>query len=158
MKRRSFLKTAAALVPASGFEAFALAQTASTPKNDQVHLVPNGEDRLGESHSRGYSSILFKAMPNETNNGLLIIEHTHLVKGGPPLHLHVRQEEWFYVVEGEVLMQVGDSRHHLRPGDSILGRPSALMRPEGEPTRTSGGAGWRRLETEIPTSRQGSRM
>jgi mannose-6-phosphate isomerase-like protein (cupin superfamily) len=121
MKRRSFLKTAAALVPASGFEAFALAQTASTPKNDQVHLVPNGEDRLGESHSRGYSSILFKAMPNETNNGLLIIEHTHLVKGGPPLHLHVRQEEWFYVVEGEVLMQVGDSRHHLRPGDSILG-------------------------------------
>ena len=84
-------------------------------------MVPAGEDRFGEAHSRGYSSILFKVMPRETDGGLFIIEHTNLVKGGPPFHLHVHQEEWFYVVEGEVLFQVGDSRKRLRAGDSILG-------------------------------------
>ena len=121
MKRRSFLKTAAALVPTAGFEQFVLSQAAAAPAADAPHLVPSGEDRLGETHSRGYSSILFKVLPRETNGGLFIIEHNHLVKGGPPLHLHPYQEEWFYVVEGEVAFQVGDARKHLRSGDSILG-------------------------------------
>jgi quercetin dioxygenase-like cupin family protein len=123
MKRRSFLKTAAALVPASGFPALALAQAAaSSPSSERVHLVPAGEDRMGESHSRGFSSILFKVLPSETGAGLFVIEHTNLVKGGPPLHLHLHQEEWFYVVEGTVLFQVGDGRKTLRAGDSLLGR------------------------------------
>ena len=117
MKRRSFLRAAAALFPT----AFALGQVASSPSSEQLHVVPAGEDRFGEAHSRGYSSILFKVMPRETDGGLFIIEHANLVKGGPPFHLHVHQEEWFYVVEGEVLFQVGDSRKRLRAGDSILG-------------------------------------
>lgn len=60
-------------------------------------------------------------MPNETGAGLFVIEHKNLVKGGPPLHLHLHQEEWFYVVEGVVLFQIGDGRKTLRAGDSILG-------------------------------------
>lgn len=121
MKRRSFLKSAAALVPASGYPALAFSQATSSPSSERVHLVPAGEDRLGELHSRGYSSILFKVMPSETGAGLFVIEHTNLVKGGPPLHLHLHQEEWFYVVEGTVLFQIGDGRKTLRAGDSILG-------------------------------------
>ena len=37
------------------------------------------------------------------------------------MHLHLSQEEYFYVLEGEVVFQVGDSRKHLRTGDSIVG-------------------------------------
>jgi len=121
MKRRSFLKTAAALFPAAGLESFALAQTPAPSQSDQPHVIPAGEDRLGESHSRGYSSILFKVLPRETSNGMFVIEHLNLIKGGPPLHLHLHQEEYFYVVEGEVNFQIGDSRKRLKPGDSILG-------------------------------------
>jgi quercetin dioxygenase-like cupin family protein len=122
MKRRAFLKTAAALVPAPGFPALAFAQAAASAQTaERVHLVPAGEDRLGESHSRGFSSILFKVLPSETGAGLFVIEHKNLVKGGPPLHLHLYQEEWFYVVEGTVLFQVGDVRKTLRGGDSLLG-------------------------------------
>jgi len=121
MKRRSFLKTAAALFPAAGLESFALAQTHAPSQSDQPHVIPAGEDRLGESHSRGYSSILFKVLPRETSNGMFVIEHLNLIKGGPPLHLHLHQEEYFYVVEGEVNFQIGDSRKRLKPGDSILG-------------------------------------
>ncbi len=121
MKRRSFLTTAAALLPAAGFEAFALAQASSAPSAAEVHLVSAGQDRMGEVHSRGFSSILFKVLPRETNAGLFILEHANLMKGGPPLHLHPHQEEWFYLIEGEVLFQIGEQRKQLHPGDSILG-------------------------------------
>jgi mannose-6-phosphate isomerase-like protein (cupin superfamily) len=121
MERRSFLKTAAALFPVAGVPAFALHEEAGLSVSDQIHVVTAGQDRLGETHSRGFSSILFKVLPSETNGGLFVIEHAHMVKGGPPLHLHVRQEEWFYVIEGEVMFQVGDGRKLLRAGDSILG-------------------------------------
>jgi mannose-6-phosphate isomerase-like protein (cupin superfamily) len=121
LKRRSFLKTAAALFPAAGVQAFALNHGPVTSSSDQIHLVTAGQDRLGEVHSRGYSSILFKVLPRETNGGLFVIEHAGLVKGGPPLHMHLHQEEWFYVMEGEVLFQIGESRKKLGAGDSVLG-------------------------------------
>ena len=117
MKRRSFLRTAAALLPVAGFEAFAQAPAIPSPGA----LVPAGQDRQREYHSRGTSTILFKVLSEETNCGLFILEHANMTKGGPPLHCHLHQEEWFYVIEGKVLFQVGDSRKELGPGDSILG-------------------------------------
>jgi len=120
MKRRAFLFSAAALLPAAELPSLALAQLVSPPPATP-HLVPAGEDRLGEPHSRGYSSILFKVLPSETNGGLFIVEHLNLTQGGPPLHMHLHQEEWFYIVEGAVDFQIGDSRNQLRAGDSILG-------------------------------------
>lgn len=121
MKRRSFLKTAAALLPAAGMQTFALNQGPASSAADPVQVVTAGQDRLGEVHSRGYSTILFKVLARETNDGLFIIEHAGLVKGGPPLHMHLHQEEWFRVMEGEVLFQIGDGRKRLRAGDSVLG-------------------------------------
>ena len=51
----------------------------------------------------------------------MIIEHTNLMPNtGPALHMHLSQEEWFYVMEGEVRFQVGDRRLRLGPGESIL--------------------------------------
>ena len=120
MKRRTFLRSAAALFPAVGLEPFAIPQAPPAPNAD-LHVVPAGQDRFGEAHSRGFSSILFKVMPSETKGGLFIIEHANLVKGGPPFHLHPHQEEWFYVMEGEVIFQIGETRKQLRAGDSILG-------------------------------------
>jgi quercetin dioxygenase-like cupin family protein len=121
MERRSFLKATAALLPAAGLRDFALAQAAAASPSEEIHIVGAGQDRFGESHSRGYSSILFKVAPRETNGGLFVIEHANLVKGGPPLHKHLHQEEWFYVMEGEVVFQIGDTRHRLRSGESVLG-------------------------------------
>jgi quercetin dioxygenase-like cupin family protein len=121
MKRRSFLKSAAAVLPTVGLQSFAIGQTSAPPPPGPIHPVDAGHDRFGETHSLGYSSILFKTVPRETNDGLFIIEHTNMTKGGPPLHLHPHQEEWFYVMEGEVLFQIGDTRKLLHLGDSILG-------------------------------------
>ena len=35
---------------------------------------------------------------------------------GPPLHVHDQTDECFYVVEGHLLIQVGQERHDLGPG------------------------------------------
>lgn len=82
-------------------------------------LVPAGEDRLGEHHGLGISTIDFKTIA--PGGGLLVLENTFHAKGGPPRHLHLEQDEWFYVLEGEFVIEVGDERHVLRPGDSVLG-------------------------------------
>jgi quercetin dioxygenase-like cupin family protein len=82
-------------------------------------LVPAGEDRLGERHGLGVSTIDFKLIA--PNGGLLVLENTFHAKGGPPRHLHLEQDEWFYALEGEFVIEVGDERYALRPGDSVLG-------------------------------------
>jgi quercetin dioxygenase-like cupin family protein len=121
MKRRSFLKSAAAAFPAAGLREFALGQAASAPASGEVHPVGAGQDRLGETHSLGFSTILFKVLTQDTGSGLFVIEHKNLGHGGPPVHIHPHQDEWFYVMEGEVLFQVGGERETLRAGESVLG-------------------------------------
>jgi mannose-6-phosphate isomerase-like protein (cupin superfamily) len=125
MKRRSFLKASAALIPAAGLKSFALeqisAQAAAAPPAGEIHVVGSGQDRFGESRSLGFSSIHFKVSTRDSNGGLFVIEHENLIKGGPPVHIHFHQNEWFFVMEGEVLFQVGNERKLLRSGESVLG-------------------------------------
>jgi len=121
MHRRSFLKAATAAIPAAGMQDFLAAQATQTPSTPpELHVVAAGADRFGHPHSMGFSSILFKVSGTETGGRLFIIEHTHLMPGGPPLHLHLNQEEWFYVMDGAVDFQVGEQRLHLRAGESVL--------------------------------------
>ncbi|MGC2299909.1 MAG: cupin domain-containing protein [Acidobacteriaceae bacterium] len=121
MKRRRFLQSTAALFPFAFADHSLLERAALAADEPQVHLVPAQQDRLGEQHTRGFSKIAFKVLPKETGGGLFLIEHNDMQKGGPPLHLHYAQEEWFYIVEGTLLFQVGDQRVELKPGDSVLG-------------------------------------
>jgi mannose-6-phosphate isomerase-like protein (cupin superfamily) len=141
MKRRSFLASglmsAAGVLPAAALGDFALAQAAEA-NSKEVHVVGAGSDRLGEHHSRGFSTILFKALPAESNGGLFVIEHQNLIHGGPPFHYHLNQEEYFYVLEGEVVFQVGDVRKKLVTGESVVGPrgiPHAFCGSDSKPGR-----------------------
>ncbi len=137
LKRRSFLMSAAAFLPVAGFDPMALAGIPGVDASKPGEVIGAGKDRLGETHSRGYSSILFKVLPRETGNGLFVIEHMNLVNGGPPLHKHLHQEEYFYLISGEVRFAVGDQRLTLRAGDSILGPrgiPHTFAAIEGKPS------------------------
>lgn len=82
-------------------------------------LLTAGADRFGEQRSLGISTIAFKVTtPNPGD--VFILENTFLAKGGPARHLHYEQEEWFYILEGEFLFEVGDERFRLKPGESLL--------------------------------------
>jgi len=125
MRRRTFLRSAAAAVPALGLHDLLAAQQSTTqpatpPSGQDLHVVGSGLDRMGQHHTQGFSSMLFKVMPSETGGGLFLIEHEDLKPGGPALHRHLYQEEWFYVMEGKVAFQVGDQRLQLHSGDSVL--------------------------------------
>ena len=119
MQRRSFLKTAAAAVPALGLHNL-IAQPVSSAPQIELHVVGDGKDRFGQLHSMNGGSLQFKVASSETAGQLFIIEHIHMLPGGPSLHLHFSQEEWFYVMEGKVAFQVGDRRLELGPGESVL--------------------------------------
>ncbi len=119
--RRSFLRSAAALAPAAALHNL-LAQTPAAPASPALHPVGAGQDRTGHVHSLGFSSLAFKVLTADTGGNLFIIEHRNLMPNtGPALHLHYSQDEWFYVMEGEVAFQVGGESIHLRSGESVLG-------------------------------------
>ena len=120
MKRRNFLKSAASAFPFALSQPFALATESSDFPIKEAHLVRAGQDIDSEPRSLGFSRISFKTSSHETGGNLFLIEHSNLLPGGPPLHLHLEQEEWFYVMEGEVLFQVGVKRLLLKSGDSVL--------------------------------------
>lgn len=56
----------------------------------------------------------------DTEGDLCIYNTTRQEKGGPALHFHHQQDEWFYVVKGQFLVQVGEDRFMLNPGDSAF--------------------------------------
>lgn len=124
MERRSFLRGVSAILPAMSLQEMLAreveAQSAATSAGG-VHVVGAGKDRFDHPHTMGFSSgMLFKVSGSDTNGGLFVMEHTHLTPGGPPLHLHLQQEEWFYVMAGEVTFQVGEQRVRLGAGESVL--------------------------------------
>ncbi|HEV8191409.1 MAG TPA: cupin domain-containing protein [Ktedonobacterales bacterium] len=83
-----------------------------------LHIAA-GEDRYGERRGLGISTIDFK-VAGQGNGGLFILENTFHAKGGPARHLHYDQDEWFYTLEGAFLIEVGQERIKLYPGDSLL--------------------------------------
>lgn len=90
-----------------------------SPAGNSALWVAAGEDRFGEHRGLGVSAIDFK-MSSQDGSGLFVLENTFHAKGGPARHLHHDQEEWFYVLEGEFLFEVGQERFRLNPGDSLL--------------------------------------
>ena len=66
-------------------------------------------------------TIDIKVSSQESSGSLLVVEMTHRAKGGPPLHLHRDQDEWFFVNEGEYILEVGGKRELLKPGESRFG-------------------------------------
>src|SRR5690348_1637116 len=81
--------------------------------------VAAGADCFGEARGLGVSTIQFK-VAGQGSEGLFVLENTFHAKGGPARHLHYDQDEWFYVVEGEFLMEAGNERFALHPGDALL--------------------------------------
>ncbi len=56
----------------------------------------------------------------DTDGDLLIYNTVRQDKGGPAFHLHYKQDEWFYVINGEFIVKVGDETFTLNAGDSAF--------------------------------------
>ena len=93
-------------------------------EGSKIHAtyVPTGGTRSRSQHDirLAGTAIDIKVSALDTNSGLAVCELIDVHKGGPARHLHHEQEEWFYVVEGAYVIEVGDERYELGPGDSVL--------------------------------------
>lgn len=58
----------------------------------------------------------FLATGEDTNGKYALWEAILPPGGGPPPHVHSREEEGFFVLEGEITFQVGDQRYVASPG------------------------------------------
>lgn len=92
---------------------------AETPS--QGFWVGRDRDRSGSAHDLGIGTLAFKVATADSRGALLVVELVHHTRGGPPRHLHRDQDELFYVVEGEYLLEVGRERRRLGPGDCAFG-------------------------------------
>lgn len=115
MQRRKFILTSMATVPAVN----ALAQTITEEKKGIV--VKSGESRFGEQTKLGgLSPNDIKVSAKDTDGQLAVFEYIGKEKGGPPLHIHPKQDEIFFILEGEYLFQVGETKYQLKMGDTIF--------------------------------------
>ncbi|MGB9632365.1 MAG: quercetin 2,3-dioxygenase [Chloroflexaceae bacterium] len=81
-------------------------------------------DRARLDRSLWYSGYLLTllATGEETGGRFSLVEEVGRrgVSADAPLHLHTREEEGFYVLEGEVAFYVGDEVIHATPGSYVL--------------------------------------
>ncbi len=119
MQRRKFIATAAASIPA-----IALGGNLSAPeiRTDKGFVVKENESRFKESTVLfgGTSPNDIKVSSKDTDGKLTVFEYIGNVKGGPPLHIHYKQDEIFFIVEGEYTFKVGESIYQLKKGDTIF--------------------------------------
>ena len=124
LPRRSFLRSAAALLPTVSLARFLRADPTiadePTPVSTQKPLARE-EDRYAVKRALPNGTTTFKVSSKDCQNDFFAMEHHHTAKGGPPLHRHHIEDEWFYVLEGEYRVRVGDTLHTLHAGDSVLG-------------------------------------
>ena len=119
MKRKEFLLTTAAVIPA-----LLIAQNdpvQKTERTDKGCVVNASESRFNEKTLIGGKNPNdIKVSQKDTNGDLTVFEYTGNEKGGPPLHIHPHQDEIFFIVKGEYLFQVGNDKYTSKSGDTIF--------------------------------------
>lgn len=79
-------------------------------------LLNNGEGKsfwvLGDLYT-------FKATGKETNGQFTIMDQVIQPQGGPPPHIHHREDEAFYILEGRFSFLCGDKQNELEAGSFV---------------------------------------
>ncbi len=120
MKRRNFLKLpiAATMLTATAWGAESKApheERAGTGFRVKAQKARREEELLIMG-----GRFALKVSSRDTGGELCIYDTIRQAKGGPALHRHHFQDEWFYVLRGEFIVQVGTSTFTLQPGDSAF--------------------------------------
>lgn len=122
MKRSSFLKFCLAVgsIASAPFKI-----DAKSPAKDRLKkgvIVANGKDRFDKPLSLFEGDKFYcKVSGKDTDGDLYIFDSTRLKEGGPPLHYHYAQDEWWYIISGEYLVKVGEETYHAKAGDCVFG-------------------------------------
>ncbi len=80
----------------------------------------------------------FLATGDETDGKYALWEAIVPPGGGPPPHVHSREQEVFYILEGEITFQIGDRKLVAGPGmfaNMPIGTPHSFKNESGRPAK-----------------------
>jgi quercetin dioxygenase-like cupin family protein len=80
----------------------------------------------------------FLATGEDTNSKYTLFEPFVSPGGGPPPHVHSREEEGFFVLEGEITFTIGDKRLVASVGmfaNMPVGTPHSFKNESGKPAK-----------------------
>jgi quercetin dioxygenase-like cupin family protein len=120
MKRRSFPKFPSTAGAPAATDRIAEGEQVSQEGAGEGFLVPAQKNRYSQEPLIMGGQIDLKISGRDTNGALCVCDTIRLSKGGPALHRHHSQDEWFYVIRGEFIVRVGDVSFTLHPGDSAF--------------------------------------
>ena len=77
----------------------------------------------GEGDARWFLEFLvtIKSSAQTTDGGVAVVEHLAPRGAGSPLHVHHRDDEWFYVIDGELTFWVGGQVINAPAGSFVYG-------------------------------------
>ena len=92
----------------------------STTTNTAAKPIALGQ---GEGEALWFLGVLatIKASAETTDGRVAVIEHLAPQGGGSPLHVHHNEDEWFYVMEGELTFWVGGRLIEAVAGSFVYG-------------------------------------
>jgi len=94
--------------------------------------------------------VLIKLSGADTGNSMSVLETVHDPGEGASPHIHTREHEMFFVLDGEVTFQVGDDKTTLARGSVVFGPTGIAHGFE------VGSAGGRLLHVFVPSGRADS--
>ena len=122
MKRSSFLKFGFAIGSFLAAPFSSIAKAISNGRDDKGFKVDAGKDRFDKSISPFEGDAFFtKVSTKDTDGGMYVFESTRIREGGPILHTHYDTDEFWYVLQGEFLIKVGDTTYNAKAGDLVFG-------------------------------------
>jgi mannose-6-phosphate isomerase-like protein (cupin superfamily) len=89
------------------------AMNSTATATDLGHSIAGGD---GERIWIVGDTMTLKATGESTGGSLVLLENLTAPGGGPPPHIHTREDEFWYVLDGTFEIRIGDETHTLGPG------------------------------------------
>lgn len=120
MQRKHFLLQSLLAIPTLGITR-SLSGLEPEPSTDKPFIVEAGKSRFGEVVKfLGVHPNDLKISGKDTGGQLSVFEYIGFGKVGPMMHVHLKQDEIFTVIEGEYRFVVGNVTHVLGAGETIF--------------------------------------
>jgi mannose-6-phosphate isomerase-like protein (cupin superfamily) len=121
VSRRKALSAAIATLAGSALPEIGGAEQTAPDTGGESFVVRKGQGRAGSPWViRGATPIMAKISGSDLNGRLSVIEVNTPSGRGPELHMHLDQNETFFVLRGRIGVMCGTERTVLEVGDTLM--------------------------------------
>ena len=97
-----------------------MTHTLPIPDHNHLFETPAAPSAAPRSFNYLNSTMTVHADSHDTHGGFALVEASAVSGSEPPLHVHTREDEFFYVLEGELHVRRGEESLILRAGQGAF--------------------------------------